>query len=92
MAEIVKKETLKKPAFWVSLILSIVLLVAGFLTPPYAKIDGSILTGVGELFGFATLEIVYIAIRKGLDARFSHGNTSMTIGDLAGQKPTEETE
>lgn len=82
MAEIVRQATMKNPAFWVCLALSIALIVAGFVTPPMAKIDGSILTAVGELFAFATLEVVYHAIRKGVDARVRHGNTELTVGDL----------
>lgn len=82
MAEIVKDATMKNPAFWVCLVLSIGLIVTGFFLPPMAKIDGSVLTAVGELFGFATLEIVYHAIKKGIDAKVQHGNTSVTIGDL----------
>ena len=82
MTEIVEKSTIKNPAFWVCLGVSIVLLVAGFLTPPMAKIDGSVLTGTGVLFGFATLEVVLIAIRKGVDARVRHGKTELTVGDI----------
>ena len=82
MTEIVKNATMRNPAFWVCLIISIALIVAGFFVPPMAKIDGSILTAVGELFAFATLEVVYHAIRKGVDARVRHGNTELTVGDL----------
>lgn len=89
MTEIVKSATLKNPAFWVCLSLSIALIVAGFCTPPLAKIDGSILTAVGELFGFATLEVVIVAIRKGVDARLRHGKTEVTVGDLNTKKKDE---
>lgn len=82
MAEVVKSATMRNPAFWVCLAISIALVVAGFLVPPTGKIDGSILTAVGELFGFATLEVVYIAIKKGVDASIRHGKTEVAIGDL----------
>ena len=82
MAEIVKNATMKNPAFWVCLLFSIGLVVTGFFLPPTAEISGSVLTAVGELFAFATLEVVYHAIRKGIDAKVQHGNTSVTIGDL----------
>lgn len=82
MAEIVKSATMRNPAFWVCLSISIALVVAGFLVPPTGEIDGSVLTAVGELFGFATLEVVYIAIKKGIDANIRHGKTEVTIGDL----------
>ena len=41
--------------FYVSLILSILLLVGGFLSPPLGIIDSSVLSAVGLLFAFATL-------------------------------------
>ncbi len=92
MSEIVKTATMRNLAFWVCLVMSIALIVAGFLTPPMAKIDGSVLTAVGELFGFATLEIVYHAIKKGVDAKVQHGNTSVTIGDINNDNKEEQDE
>lgn len=82
MTDIVKKATVKNPAFWVCLTISIGLVVGGFFTPPMAEISGSVLTAVGELFAFATLEVVYHAIKMGVDAKVKHGNTEVTIGDL----------
>ena len=64
MTEIVKNSTMRNPAFWVCLVLSIGLIVTGFFMPPMAEVDGSVLTAVGELFGFATLEVVYHSIRN----------------------------
>ena len=51
------------------------------MLPPCGKIDPSILTGVGELFGFATLGVVSNAIRYGYDAKITHGKTSVEIKD-----------
>ena len=82
MTEIVKNATMRNPAFWVCLAVSIALIVGGFFVPPLSKIDGSILTAVGELFGFATLEVVYHAIKNGVDARVRHGQTEITVGDI----------
>ena len=82
MSETYKRATIKNPAFWVCLSLSIALIVAGFCVPPHGEIDGSVLTACGILFGFATLEVVHIAIRKGVDAKVRHGQTELTVGDL----------
>lgn len=60
--------------FWVALGISIALIIGGFLTPPYAIIDGSVLTAVGELFGFAALGVGYEAVRLGRSLKFSKGN------------------
>ena len=82
MSEEYKRATMKNPAFWVCLSLSIGLIVAGFCVPPHGEIDGSVLTACGILFGFATFEVVHIAIRKGVDAKVKHGQTELTVGDL----------
>lgn len=82
MSETYKRATIKNPAFWVCLSLSIALIVAGFCVPPHGEIDGSVLTACGILFGFATLEVVHIALKKGVDAKLKHGQTEVTVGDL----------
>lgn len=92
MTEIVKNATMKNPAFWVCLTLSIGLIVAGFCVPPHGEIDGSVLTACGILFGFATLEVVHIAIRKGVDAKVKHGQTEVTLGDLNKDKTEDNYE
>lgn len=51
MTEIVKQATMRNPAFWVCLAMTIALLLGGFFTQPRAKIDGSVLTACGILFG-----------------------------------------
>lgn len=89
MTEVVKSATMRNPAFWVCLSISIALVVAGFLVPPTGQIDGSVLTAVGELFGFATLEVVLIAIRKGVDATLRHGKTEVAIGDMNKPNPQD---
>lgn len=91
MAEIVRKSTLGNAAFWVCLVISISMIVAGFIVPPTGKIDGSVLTAVGELFGFATLFVVLKALERGVDAKIQHGKTSMTIGDLNDGQPQQTT-
>ena len=48
--------------FWICLIVSIGLIVAGFCVPPMGIIDGSVLTAVGILFGFASLAQVPVII------------------------------
>lgn len=67
--------------FWICLIFSIALIVGSFFVPPMGVIDGTVLAGVGELFGFATLETVIQAIKKGSDVTVSHGSTSVTVNN-----------
>jgi hypothetical protein len=92
MTEIVKKATLRNPAFWACLLLSMGLLVTGFFIPPKAKIDGSVLSACGILFAFSTLETVHISIKKGIDAKVKHGNTELTVGDLNNKQDSNGSE
>ena len=61
--------------FWICLIVSIGLIVAGFCVPPMGIIDGSVLTAVGSLFGFASLAQVPVIIEVA-------GYVRMTKGDM----------
>ena len=68
-----------KWVFLVCLIVSVGLIITSFFIPPLAAIDGSVLAGVGELFGFAALGEVAAAIERGHTATIQHGNTSIEI-------------
>lgn len=68
-------------AFWICLVVSITLTVAGFIVPPTGEIDGSVLTAVGELFGFAALWCVYVAIERGIDAKITHNDTTIEFNN-----------
>lgn len=72
---------LHRVAFWLCLFVSISLMVGGFLCPPRGVIDGSILTAVGELLGFATIAVGIHAIERGMDAKFTHGQTTIEINN-----------
>ena len=61
--------------FWICLIVSIGLMVAGFCVPPTGIIDGSVLTAIGILFGFASLAQIPIIIEVA-------GYVKMTKGDM----------
>ena len=82
MGKLLKNAVHNNYAFWVCLFVSIVLLITSFFVPPLAVIDGSILAATGELFAFAALGSIITAINKGMDARITHRDTSLTIGDL----------
>ena len=80
MKDIIKKQE-DKVIFYVCLALAVGLIVFGAVTPPPAIIDGSILTAVAELLGFAALGIVGKNLALGKDVTFSHGDTEVKIGD-----------
>lgn len=79
MGQIIKERLLGSIAFWVCLATSLSLVILGFIVPPMGNIHPSILTAVGELFGFATLAVVADAIRQGYDAKISHGSTTVEV-------------
>ena len=68
-----------KQSFWLSLLLSIGLIVGSFFVPPMGVIDGSVLAAVGELFAFAALGALIHAIDGNVNARVSHGDTTLEI-------------
>lgn len=67
-----------KIVFWVSLSVSIVLIVASWFVPPRGVIDGSSLAAVGELFAFPTLYAVYGVIVSGRSVTFRKGDMEVT--------------
>lgn len=77
-------------AFWVTLVISISLLIGGFFTPPRAEIDGSLLEATGLLFLWPALAFGNKALEEGKVARIQKGNTVITVGDDDGPEPIEE--
>lgn len=86
MVEILKKATQGNTAFWICLVISIVLILGGALTPPPFVIDSSIFIATGELFAFAGLWTLNKAIDKGAAAKVTHNNTEI---EITGNKENE---
>lgn len=56
--------------FWISLVISFALIVAGFLAPPMGVIDNSVLIAVGMLLGFVVVyQIPYILKSRSLSTK-----------------------
>lgn len=66
--------------FVICLALSIGLIIASWFVPPMAVVDASVLAAVGEIFGFASLATVIVAIDKGHKATVTKGDTTLTVG------------
>lgn len=60
-------------------VISVILLIAGFLLPPMGVIDGSVLTAVGELLLFPVIIYGFRAIELGLEVKIQKGDTSVEI-------------
>lgn len=63
-------------AFWVAFIVSISLIVTGFLVPPTGVVDGSVLTAVGELVAFAALYELPLMIKEGKRVKMKIGDST----------------
>lgn len=83
MGRILKEAIIGNVPFWILTIITILLIVAAFLCPPMAIIDGSVLAAVGELAGFGALWAVVKAMDKGIDAKVKHNGTEVMIGDIS---------
>ena len=79
-----KDKTLCTKLKMVAMVLTIVsvgLIIGSFFVPPQGVIDGSILAAVGELFAFAALFMAWEAIDRGVDAKVTHGNTTIELNN-----------
>ena len=80
-----KKNRFSKATFLLCLIVSVGMMVGGFFVPPLGIIDGSIITGVGELLAFAALAMVPSVI---LSAKSTKVTTrSGTTIEVKGKEP-----
>ena len=60
-------------------VISMLLIIAGFLIPPMGVIDGSVLTAVGEILLFPVVIYGFRAIELGLEVKIQKGDTSVEI-------------
>ena len=90
MGEILKQATHHNVWFWVLMLTSIGLIIASWMVPPMAVIDGSVLAAVGELAGFGALGALIKAMDMGVDAKVKHKDTEVTVGDLNKKTYAEE--
>ena len=65
--------------FYITFVLSVVLIVSGFLIPPTGIIDGSVLTAVGELLMFSVIARIPEAIKAGKSVKIQKGDSSIEI-------------
>jgi len=65
--------------FYATFILSVLLIVGGFLCPPIGVIDGSVLSAVGLLLMFAAIARIPDAIKAGRSIKVSKGDFSAEV-------------
>lgn len=79
--QVAKAARAKSLPFWLCLICAIGLIVGGFFVPPMGVIDGSVLTAVGLLFGFAALAQVPSIIEAAGWLKITAGSVTIEAGD-----------
>lgn len=80
MKNIVKNYIIKDIWFYVLSLLSIGLIVAGFVVPPLGVIDPSVLTAVGEMLAFGALGVALRVINEHTQASITKGDMEINIG------------
>ena len=82
MARIIKHSVIENVPFWILAGVAIAIGVTAFFIPPQGVIDPSVLKFISWMFAFAALWTVFAAMMRGIDARVTHGKTSLTVGSL----------
>jgi len=75
--------------FYITLTISICLIVGGFLCPPIGVIDGSVLTAVGELLMFPLIIQLPEAIKAGRTIKIKKDDLSL---ELSGKEEGQGTQ
>lgn len=65
--------------FTITFILSVALIIGGFFCPPLGVIDGSVLSAVGLLLLFATIDKMPEAIKAGKSFKVSKGDFTAEV-------------
>lgn len=65
--------------FTITFILSVALIIGGFFCPPIGVIDGSVLSAVGLLLMFATIDKIPDAVKAGKSIKLQKGDTSIEV-------------
>lgn len=70
-------------AFFITLIVSIGLIITSFIIPPKGVVDPSVLAATGEIFLWPALAFAAKAIDEGKNAKITKGDTTLEIGEIS---------
>lgn len=77
---------------WTAIFLSIVsagLIIAGIIIPPPGELHPSVIQGVGLLTVLVAIFFAWDATVRGLNAKFEHGKTKVSVGGKSKRKTTQ---
>ncbi len=80
------------PQAWVAIILAFVAaatFITGIIIPPPGEVHPSIIKGIGLMIILVALFFAWDAVIRGLDAKFEHGKTKVTISGKRTSAPSE---
>lgn len=66
-------------SFWITLLVSIGLIVGGFFCPPMGEIDGSVLSATGLLLAFAVIAQIPVMIESASHIHMEKGDITIDI-------------
>ena len=85
MAKTITKCTKAKIFAGILAAITVGLCIWSFFIPPEGRVDGSVLQFGALCFAFATLFMVWEAVDRGIDAKMTHGNTSIELNNPDGE-------
>lgn len=88
MGKILRHSIIENVPFWILAGIAVVMGIIAFFIPPKAEIHPSVLRFISWVFAFAALWTVFVAMVRGIDARITHGKTSLSMGNFD-EKPNE---
>ena len=91
MAEKIKRYWVNGPkiariAFWIFLSIGVGLIIGSFFAPPVGEINSSVLAGVGEIQGFASLGVGFECIFQGMAVTLKTGDTEVNVSPKTNNK------
>ena len=57
------------------------LIVGSFFVPPMGFVDPSVMAAVGELLAWGALFMAWESIDRGIDAKWTHGDTTIELNN-----------
>lgn len=82
MGKILKHSIIENVPFWILAGIAVALGIIAFFIPPKAEVHPSVLKLISWIFAFTALWTVFVAMVRGIDARITHGKTSLAVGDF----------
>ena len=77
---------------WTAIVLSFVaagLIIAGIAIPPPGELHPTVIQGVGLLTVLVAIFFAWDATVRGLNAKFEHGKTKVSVGGKSKRKTTQ---